>query len=246
MLNDAQDAYGHLILDYYNGQSNVEIVERVDGFITTSRLGPLTYFAEYDDWDEHQKLAMTYATGRVLDIGCGAGRHAIYLQKQGLDVIGTDISPLAIQVCQCRGLKNAVAMPITQLSSKIGTFDTLLMMGHNFGLVENFTRARWLLKRFLKMTSSAAKIIAETHDPYQTTVPGHLAYHQLNRDRGRMGGQIRIRVRYRQYATPWFDYLFASKPEMEQILHGTGWAVERYIETSDSMPTYIAILEKVV
>ena len=244
MLSDAQDAYGHLILDYYNGQSNVEIVERVDGFITTSRLGPLTYFAEYDDWAEHQQFAMTHATGRVLDIGCGAGRHAIYLQKQGLDVLGTDISPLAIQVCQCRGLKNAIAMPITQLSSKIGTFDTLLMMGHNFGLVGNFTRAKWLLKRFLKMTNSTAKIIAETHDPYQTTVPCHLAYHQSNQDRGRMGGQIRIRVRYRQYTTPWFDYLFVSKPEMEQILHGTGWVVERYIEISDSMPTYIAILKK--
>ena len=50
MLNDTQDAYGHLILDYYNGQGNVEIVERVDGFIDTSRLGPLIYFAEYDDW----------------------------------------------------------------------------------------------------------------------------------------------------------------------------------------------------
>ena len=244
MLNDTQDAYGHLILDYYNGQGNVEIVERVDGFIDTSRLGPLIYFAEYDDWAEHQKLAMTHVTGRVLDIGCGAGRHAIYLQKQGLDVLGTDISPLAVQVCQCRGLKNAVVTPITQLNSKIGTFDTLLMMGNNFGLVGNFTRARWLLKRFLKMTSPAAKIIAETLDPYQTTAPCHLAYHQLNRDRGRMGGQIRMRVRYRQYATPWFDYLFVSKPEMEQILHGTSWAVERYIETSDSMPTYIAILEK--
>ena len=88
MLNDTQDAYGHLILDYYNGQGNVEIVERVDGFIDTSRLGPLIYFAEYDDWAEHQKLAMTHVTGRVLDIGCGAGRHAIYLQKQGLDVLG--------------------------------------------------------------------------------------------------------------------------------------------------------------
>ena len=124
MLNDNQDAYGHLILDYYNGQEIVEVVEREDGFIGTSRLGPLTYCAEYDDWAEHQKVAMTHVTGRVLDIGCGAGRHAIYLQEQGLDVLGTDNSPLAIQVCQRRGLKNAVVVPITQLNSKIGTFDT--------------------------------------------------------------------------------------------------------------------------
>jgi len=80
VLKDNQDAYGHLLSDYHNGRENVEIVEREDGFIDTLRLGPLNYFAEYADWAEHQKLAMTYATGRVLDIGCGAGRHAIHLQ----------------------------------------------------------------------------------------------------------------------------------------------------------------------
>ena len=94
------------------------------------------------------------------------------------------------------------------------------------------------------MTNPGAKILAETQDLYQTTALCHLAYHQFSRDRGRMGGQLKIRVRYRQYATPWFDYLFASKPEMEQILHGTGWTVERYIDAADSTPTYIAILKK--
>lgn len=118
------------------------------------------------------------------------------------------------------------------------------MMGHNFGLVGNVTRARWLLKKFLKMTNPGAKILAETQDLYQTTAPCHLAYHQLNRDSGRIGGQLRIRVRYRQFATPWFDYLFVSKPEMEQILHGTGWTVERYIDATDSTPTLHRNLRK--
>ena len=243
MLNDNQDAYGHLLLDYHNGQENVEIIEREDGFIDTSRLGPLNYFAEYDDWAEHQKIAMAYATGRVLDIGCGAGRHALYLQGQGLDVLGTDNSPLAIQTCQHRGLKNTIVTSITQLNSKIGTFDTILMMGHNFGLVGNYKRAKWLLKRFAAMTTDTAKIIAETMDPYQTTEPGHLAYHQFNRDRGRMSGQLRLRIRYRQYITPWFDYLFVSKAEMEDILNGTAWQVECYIDAANT-PTYVAILTK--
>ena len=243
MLTDSQDAYGHLLSDYYNGQENVEIVEREDGFIDTSCLGPLNYFAEYADWAEHQKLAMAEATGRVLDIGCGAGRHCLYLQEQGHDVLGTDISPLAIQTCQSRGLKNAIVTSITQLNSKIGTFDTILMMGHNFGLVGGYKRAKWLLRRFGAMTTDTSKIIAETMDPYQTTEPGHLAYHQFNRDRGRMSGQLRLRIRYRQYTTPWFDYLFVSKAEMEDILDGTMWRVERYIDAATT-PTYIAIITK--
>lgn len=242
MLMDTQDAYGHLLLDYHNGRENVEIVEREDGLIDTSRLGPLNYFAKYEDWAEHQKLAMTHATGSVLDIGCGAGRHAIYLQEQGLDVLGTDLSPLAIQTCQRRGLKNALVTPITQLSTKIGTFDTILMMGHNFGLVGSYKRAKWLLRRFAAMTTDSAKIIAETMDPYETTDPGHLAYHQLNRNRGRMSGQLRLRIRYRQYATPWFDYLFVSKLELKEILAETGWTVEHHIDSET--PTYVAILKK--
>ena len=243
MLTDIQDAYGHLLADYHNGRENVEIVERADGFIDPSRLGPLDYFAEYDDWAEHQKLAVEHATGRALDIGCGAGRHCLYLQERGHDVLGTDISPLAIQTCQRRGVKNAIVAPITQLSSKLGIFDTILMMGHNFGLVGSYKRARWLLRRFAAMTSDTAKIIAETLDPYQTEEPCHLAYQQFNRDRGRMSGQLRLRIRYRQYTTPWFDYLFISKPEMEDILEGTAWQVERYIDSTNT-PTYIAILAK--
>ncbi len=243
MLNDTQDAYGHLLSDYHKGRENVEIVEREDGFIDTSRLGPRNYFAEYEDWAEHQRLAIKHTEGRVLDIGCGAGRHAIYLQKQGHDVLGTDISPLAIQTCQRRGLENAFVMPVTQASSKIGIFGTILMMGHNFGLVGSYKRAKWLLRRFAAMTTDPAKIIAETLNPYQTEDSCHLAYHQSNRDRGRMSGQLRLRIRYRQYITPWFDYLFVSKTEMEDILDGTAWRVERYIDAADT-PTYVAILTK--
>ena len=242
-LTDNQDAYGYLISDYHNGQENIEIVEREDGLIDTNRHGTRNYFAEYEDWAEHQKRAMAYTTGRVLDIGCGAGRHALYLQRQGLDVLGMDNSPLAIQTCQQRGLKNTIVTSITQLNSKIGTFDTILMMGHNFGLVGNYKRAKWLLRRFTAMTTDTAKIIAETMDPYQTTEPRHLAYHQFNRDRGRMSGQLKLRVRYKQYATSWFDYLFVSKEEMVDILDSTPWQVESYIDSTNT-PTYIAILTK--
>ncbi len=243
MLNDNQDAYGHLLLDYHNGTENVEIVEREDGFIGISSFGPATYFAKHADWGEHQRLAIEHAAGWALDIGCGAGRHSLYLQEQGFEVLGVDNSPLAIQTCRSRGLKNALVTPVTQLSSKTGTFDTILMMGHNFGLVGSYKRAKWLLRRFAAMTSDTAKIIAETMDPYQTEAPHHLAYHQFNQARGRMTGQLRLRIRYLKYATPWFDFLFVSKPEMENILDGTAWRVEHYIDTVTT-PTYIAILGK--
>lgn len=247
MLIDILDAHGHMFSDYHNGRENVEIVEREDGLIDKSSesngLGPRDYFAEYEDWAEHQKLAMEHATGRVLDIGCATGRHSLYLQEQGHDVLGIDNSSLAIETCQRRGLKNPRVMPVAGLSPETGFFDTILMMGRNFGYVGNSIRTRSLLGRFAAMTSDSAKIIVETLDPYQTADPCHLAYHQFNRDHGRMSGQLRLRVHYRHYTTQWFDYLFVSKAELEDILGGTAWQVECYIDSANT-PHYVAILGK--
>ena len=48
---------------------------------------------------------------------------------------------------------------------------------------------------------AGARIIAHGTDPYGTTDPVHLAYHRRNRERGRLGGQLRLRLRYRMLAT---------------------------------------------
>jgi len=178
----------------------------------------------------------------VLDVGCGAGRVALYLQSRGLDVIGIDNSPLAVKVCRERGVKHAKLMPLTQISQKLGVFDTVVMFGNNFGLFENFTRARWLLRKLHGMTSPKARILASTLDPYQTTEPSHLAYHRRNRTRGRTGGQARIRIRYKDYATPWFDYWLVSKKELAAILKGTGWRAARFFDTAGGR--YIAVVGK--
>ena len=222
MLLDILDVHGHMLSDYHNGQENVEVVEREDGLIDKSSdasgLGPRDYFAEYEDWAAHQKLAIEHAIGRVLDIGCAAGRHSLYLQEQGHDVLGIDNSSLAIETCQHRGLKNTLVMPVARLSPDTGIFDTILMMGRNFGFTGSSIRTKSLLRRFAAMTSDTAKIIAETLDPYQTADPCHLAYHQFNRDHGRMGGQLRLRVHYQEYTSQWFDYLFFQRRRLRIFL----------------------------
>ena len=240
-MKRAEDAFGRMLWAYYNGQRVFEIDERDDGYIEAST-SPKMYFSDYEDWPQHEKKAMEYVKGRVLDIGCGAGRHSLYLQKKGLDVLGIDNSPLAIKVCKLRGLKKAKIMSIEDIDFKPKSFDTIIMMGNNFGLFGSFQKARSLLKRFHKITSDDGLIVAETRDPYKTDNPAHLEYHELNRKRGRMGGQVRIRVRFGKYATPWFDYLFVSKEEMEDILKGTGWKVKQYIDSGNAL--YIAIIEK--
>jgi hypothetical protein len=57
-----------------------------------------------------------------------------------------------------------------------------------------------------------------------------------------MSGQIRIRVRYLDLATPWFDYLFLSRDELRELIAGTGWSLVRTLE--DDPPLYLAVIEK--
>jgi len=67
-----------VIIFFYKKQGGYIILERNDSLIG-SALGLSVYFTEYKDWPESNKEAMKYVSGRILDIGCGAGRHILYL-----------------------------------------------------------------------------------------------------------------------------------------------------------------------
>ncbi len=240
-MKEHQDAYGREIYDHYRGKSGYEIVERDDGYVDVSS-GPEIYFTTYKDWGPHLRKAAAYARGRVLDVGCGAGRHSLYFQSKGLDVLGIDVSPLAIKVAKLRGLKRARVLPVTKVSKRLGRFDTIVMFGNNFGLFGGARRAKWLLARYRAITNDGARIIVESANPYATANKCHMSYHRRNRGRGRMAGQLRIRVRYQTYVTPWFDYLLVSPDEMKKLLRGTGWRVAKLFGTSG--PVYAAVIEK--
>jgi len=115
-------------------------------------------------------------------------------------------------------------------------------MCNNFGLFSSPARARWMLRRFLGITNPGARIIASTLDPYASKRPEHTSYHRWNRRRGRAGGQVRIRARYRDYATPWFNYLFVSRKELLAILESTGWKLGRVVKEPGGR--YIAVIER--
>jgi 2-polyprenyl-3-methyl-5-hydroxy-6-metoxy-1,4-benzoquinol methylase len=237
-----EDTFGQEMWAYYKGEEASEIVERDDGYFNASPKGPAIYFSEYKDWDPLDRKAMKLVKGRVLDIGCGAGRHSLYLQKMGHNVLGIDSSPLAIKICEERGLKRARVMSIEELNFKPNSFDTIIMLGSNFGLLGSFKKAKRLLKKLYKMTSEGGLIVASTRDTYKTDNPDHLAYHKFNKKKGRMAGQLRLRIRFRKCVGRWFDYLIVSKKEMEEILKGTGWKIQGILDSSNS--AYIAVIEK--
>lgn len=242
-MDEIRDAYGAELMAIYRGDESVyEIVERDDRFIDASPW-PKRYFGDYRTWTAREKQAISFVTGRVLDIGCGAGRHGLYLQGKKFDVTGIDNSPGAIRVCRMRGYKRVKVMSLDKVHTfPSNAFDTVIMMGNNFGLLGGLQRGKRLLKQLYRITSPNGQIIAEAVDPYRTKDPVHLDYHRLNRKRGRMSGQLRIRVRHRKIIGEWFDLLLVSAAQMKTIVEGTGWHVAEII--GDKGPGYTARLAK--
>ena len=223
----------------------LEIVERDDGFITASRFGPQAYFAPYANWPARQRHALRLARGRVLDVGAGAGRVSLHLQDKGHDVVAIDASPGAVEACKRRGVRDARLLRVEDVDESLGIFDTIVMYGNNLGLLGSRTKAPRTLRRLGRITSERGRILGECLDPYAGAAPEHRAYHERNRARVRMEGQIRLRILYRDVATQWFDYLFVSRPELEELTDGTAWRLVRTFEDEPDASTglYVAILE---
>lgn len=237
------DPYGAMLLEQLrSGEKLCELIEREDNYIDTAS-EPGYYISEYKHWSKDERRAISFAKGRVLDIGAGAGRHSLHLQNKGLDVTAIDNSPGAVKVCRARGVARSAVLSIADIRRfKAASFDTILMMGNNFGLLGDPVRAHNTLAELDEITSDGAVIIAGSLNPYGTTNKEHLRYHRFNRSRGRLPGQITFRVRFRSLIGEWFDYLLVSPEEMERVLNGTAWHVSRSI--GNRQGNYFAVIAK--
>jgi SAM-dependent methyltransferase len=219
------DAFGEVLRECWRKGGGpgaaFEIVERDDGFLSV--VDGAHYFAPLETLSPPDLWACERVTGRVLDVGCGAGRHAVHLMAKKYDVTGVDPSPGAVDVASSRGVP-VIQGTIDDLTAS-GTFDTALLMGNNLGLLEGGERGRQVLDKLAALVRPGGRLIGSGVDPSTESDPEHLAYQARNRARGRMPGQLRVRVRYRCLSTQWFDYLHASPEELRTLTAGTAWTI---------------------
>jgi SAM-dependent methyltransferase len=191
-----------MMLAALDGEAGVaEIVEREDGLINANVTGPQMYFAPFRRWPPHHRAAMRLARGRVLDVGAGAGRVSLHLQERGHEVVAIDNSPGAVAVCRRRGVRDARLLDFADVDESLGVFDTIVLLGNNFGVFGSSAKAKRLLRRLRALTSENGRILAESRDVSRvrgSDAPWHAEYRRRNVERGRLPGQIRMRIRFSQ------------------------------------------------
>ena len=90
------DAFGEAYGAYLNGRKDAKI--SVSSNVDPDDEIPASYFfRDFDSMPELEKMALLHCKGSVLDVGAGAGSHALFLQGLGCNVTAMDISDRAVK-----------------------------------------------------------------------------------------------------------------------------------------------------
>jgi SAM-dependent methyltransferase len=240
-LRDEEDAFGRALLDRLDGRAAATVLERDDGH--RGRPYPVdVFFAPLAAWPRPEQRLFDAVRGRVLDVGCGAGRHSLEAQERGLETVAVDVSPGALEVSRRRGVRDVRPLALADVDGRLGRFDTVLMLCGNFGLVGDAAGAEHVLGRLHRLTSPGARVVLDSEDPAVDNDASDLAYQERNAARGRLPGQVTIRIRYGPLATPWFELLNVSAGELEVLAAASGWRLA-HLEPAEPPDVY-AVLEK--
>jgi SAM-dependent methyltransferase len=216
--------------------------ERDDGFIAPEDVS--WYFVSFHDFPLHEKRALKFVHGRVLDIGSGAGRHSLYLQKQGLRVTAIDISPDLVSLAQARGVNDARVADIRRaLPFRDGEFDTVILFGNNLGIGGTPKKFLKMLRELYRITSPRGRILATTREP-NTIDSVHRRYWQRNIELGRAIGHVRMRLMLNGERGPWFDLLLLLPTDLMQLAAREKWELAQVFPLENFEEGFAVVLEK--
>ena len=157
-----KDLMGRAIWDYYY-QENSEDLQTETSISELDDL-PVSYlFRNYKEMNALEKKALELASGKVLDVGAGAGSHSLYLQNERkLEVTALDISPKSIEVCKARGVKNAICEDLLQFSEK--NFDTVLLLMNGTGIFQSLEHIDQYLQKLKSLVAENGQILIDSTD----------------------------------------------------------------------------------
>jgi SAM-dependent methyltransferase len=214
------------MLDYERGGLRGEFVYR-DGDDTKEAPVYEHYFSTPDEWGEEILALLDAFEGPVVDVGCGAGKHALYLQEDH-EVVAFDVSPNAVRAARERGVSDAREMSMFEMDLPRDRFRSALVNGTQIGLAGSLAGARAFLSDLAEITDPEAVAVVDNYDP--TTLDGDrlLGY----RPDPRPGMARRtfhfeyVREGEREVG-PSLDFVLFGPDRLREVVVGTLWDVER-------------------
>lgn len=155
-----KDLFGKALLDYQNENYTEDLITSTS--ISDDDVLPLPYlFRSFSEMPQLEQKALKLAKGKILDVGCGAGNHSLYLKEKGFDIKSIDISKGAIEVCKSRGLNNVHVLDILDETE---TFDTILMLMNGSGFFQSLKNTAKVLRHLKSLLNPNGQILIDSSD----------------------------------------------------------------------------------
>ncbi|MDB5192324.1 MAG: methyltransferase [Segetibacter sp.] len=226
-----QDVLGEAIYDYYHHQQKGKLWIH-NKYGRKEEMPVDIYFRDDTEMPQLELFALLNCKGKVLDIGAGAGSHALALQQKGMDVTAVEISPKAAAVMQERGVENIIQQDIWTLQEE--RYDTLLLLMNGIGLAATLNGLTSFLQHAKKLLYNNGQLLFDSSDVaylYKGKLPEGEKYY----------GEILYQYEYKKQKTDWFSWLYVDRKTLTTIAAKEGWTTTILFE--DEYDQFLAKLQ---
>lgn len=218
------DPIGVAILEYDKTKEPADII--VMSEICEDDIIPLeVLFRSFEEMPELEKLALSIATGKILDVGAGAGFHALHLQKQGNEVQCIDISAGAVEFMKSQGLN---ARQIDLFDLKEEKYDTIYMLMNGIGIAGSLANLENTLTHLKSLLNPGGKLYCDSSDiRYLYEEEDGALWIDLNTE---YYGNFRFQMQYEHEVGPWFDWLYVDFDNLFKAAKKTGLKAKKIFD----------------
>jgi SAM-dependent methyltransferase len=228
---------GQAIWDYFHNE-NPEDLQTETSISELDEL-PVEYlFRDFKSMNIIERKALQASSGKVLDVGAGAGSHSLYLQNErNLNVTALDISPKSVEVCRLRGIKHAVAKNMLEFSGE--TYDTILLLMNGTGIFQSLKVIDIYLQKLHSLLNNSGQILIDSTDILYmfdededggVYIPAEGYY-----------GELDYIVHYKGQSDDPIKWLYLDFNTLKNAAENNGFTIEKLAQDDDS---YLAKLIK--
>lgn len=157
-----KDLFGKAILDFQTNNNPQDLITETS-ISEADEMSVGYLFRSFDTMPALEQKALQLAKGKVLDVGCGAGSHSLYLQEErNLDVTAIDISVYAIEACKLRGIRKAKVQDVMQLKDE--KYDTILLLMNGAGMCGRLKNMGTFLLKLKSLLNENGQILLDSSD----------------------------------------------------------------------------------
>jgi hypothetical protein len=237
------DAFGRAIRDHQRGDQT-DPLRQGDGEDTREHPIEAFYFADFDPSEDpdHEWLA-SRLKGPLVDLGAGAGRHALRFQER-FETVAVEASPALVETMRDRGVADAREGDMFALRDAFerDRFASALAIGTQIGLAGSMRGLSAFLGDLAFVTTPDATAVVDCYDPDHPDAADLLGY----RSDPTPGLAHRVmRFAYDGETDPTLQFRLFSPDRLREAAIGTGWevsAIDR--EGTGDGPHYRAALRK--